>query len=312
MTWSSETAFAHLYLPESTGSRKLLSFEYDVDSGEFRCMDGKVLRILPWRESVNYLTVQWSTELNEFTYVAGLSIAALKRSELGKVVISRLHGIARNFQSTHEAFQRLVQLHPEALVYHLHHPRFGEWIGATPELLFSRDGNTCHTMALAGTLLAHENADWSQKLLGEHEFVVQDVLAAFRELQVLNIIRSGPNERIAGALKHLETRFTFQSDATDDMLRKVLHPTSAICGYPRDSALKWIAENEQHERRLYCGLLSIVDTNSSYVFVNLRCAQIFENQFNLFAGVGLTAQSDVQEEWKETERKLDTIRSQFL
>ena len=307
---SLETAFAYLYLPKSTGNREFFSFEYDIDSGHFQNRDGKVLRIYPWSVSENFLSSQATTQFVDFASVAARSIEELNRNELMKVVISRVQCIERSF-SVHEAFQRLVQLHPEAMVYHLRHPKFGEWIGATPELLFAREGCKFHTMALAGTLPVDDASVWSQKLLDEHEFVVQDVLAAFRELEVEKISRSGPHERLAGSVKHLESRFTFQSRVSDDVLRKVLHPTSAICGYPRGLAAKWIADNEYHERRLYCGLLSIEDADKSYVFVNLRCAQLFEKRLDLFAGVGLTALSEIQDEWRETERKLNTIQSQF-
>jgi isochorismate synthase len=45
--------------------------------------------------------------------------------------------------------------------------------------------------------------------------------------------------------------------------------------------------------------------------VNLRCAQLFRNQAFLYLGGGLTAQSNVEEEWQETENKAKTLEKIF-
>lgn len=308
---SENSAFARLYLPADNGCREFLSFHFDAALDAFRSGGGDILRIHPWSDSQDFLCPQSATHHKQFADAVLRSIDALKTSKLKKVVLSRLCGIEHQGNQSEDVFTRLAQGHQNALVYHLRHPRYGEWIGATPELLFSREGLELKTMALAGTLPVEAPSMWSKKLLEEHEFVVQDVLAAFQQLRAEHIKREGPHDLVAGAVKHLKTSFAFQTAASNDDLRMVLHPTSAICGFPRNLAARWIAENESHERRLYCGLLGIERKHNSFYFVNLRCAQILGNRIELFAGVGLTAQSIVEDEWKETERKLDTIRKQF-
>lgn len=306
-----DSAFAQLYMPEFTGKRELLTFDFDAVEGFFRSSNSNALQMYPWGVCDDYLSHQRETHYNDFAELARMSIDELRSDRLMKVVISRLCSVDREVHNLEDVFHRLAALHRNALVYHFRHPMYGEWMGATPELLFSRKGNEFRTMALAGTLPLDSDAIWSKKLLAEHDFVVQDIIAACRKLKVDLLQSEGPHDVIAGAVKHLETRFSFQSSVADEVLRNVLHPTSAVCGYPRDLAAKWIAEREHHERRLYTGLLGIELGDTSYYFVNLRCAQIFENRMDLFAGVGLTELSVVEEEWNETERKLDTIRRQL-
>ena len=44
------------------------------------------------------------------------------------------------------------------------------------------------------------------------------------------------------------------------------------------------------------------------LYVNLRCMNILPQTFTLYAGGGLLAASQLEDEWQETEDKLDTMR----
>jgi isochorismate synthase len=44
------------------------------------------------------------------------------------------------------------------------------------------------------------------------------------------------------------------------------------------------------------------------LFVTLRCMQVFVNGYRLYAGGGLLKDSIEEQEWQETETKLDTMR----
>ena len=44
------------------------------------------------------------------------------------------------------------------------------------------------------------------------------------------------------------------------------------------------------------------------LFVTLRCMQLFKNAYRLYAGGGLLKDSIEEQEWQETETKLDTMR----
>ena len=44
------------------------------------------------------------------------------------------------------------------------------------------------------------------------------------------------------------------------------------------------------------------------LFVTLRCMEVFRDGYRLFAGGGILKDSQEEQEWQETEIKLDTMR----
>ena len=44
------------------------------------------------------------------------------------------------------------------------------------------------------------------------------------------------------------------------------------------------------------------------LYVNLRCATLQDNRYTLFAGGGLLASSRLEEEWQETNDKMQTMK----
>lgn len=93
---------------------------------------------------------------------------------------------------------------------------------------------------------------------------------------------------------------------------ELLHPTSAVCGMPKNKTKEFIVAKEQYDRELYSGYLGPVNMNNrTNIFVNLRCMQVQENFAILYAGAGITGDSDPEKEWRETEIKMDTLL-QFL
>ena len=88
-----------------------------------------------------------------------------------------------------------------------------------------------------------------------------------------------------------------------------LHPGPAICGMPKEKAMDMIKSMEHHDRAYYCGYLGLRTQNDTSLFINLRCMQIFKDQFALYVGGGLTAQSNGESEWEETSIKSKTLES---
>nr|MBX2840287.1 chorismate-binding protein [Flammeovirgaceae bacterium] len=92
------------------------------------------------------------------------------------------------------------------------------------------------------------------------------------------------------------------------VMLKLLHPTSAVCGMPKEKSLAFILENEDYDRELYSGYFGPVNIqNKTNIFVNLRCLQISKEEIVLYAGAGITEDSNPEKEWKETEIKMDIL-----
>jgi isochorismate synthase len=77
---------------------------------------------------------------------------------------------------------------------------------------------------------------------------------------------------------------------------------------PLESSLKFLVENEGYNRELYSGYFGPVKIqDQTNLFVNLRCLQVHKNGIQLYAGAGVTADSDPQKEFEETEMKMATL-----
>ncbi|OGX89251.1 chorismate-binding protein [Hymenobacter lapidarius] len=258
----------------------------------------------------------------EYTQLVTRGVEAIETQQVLKVVTSRAarRALPAGFDPL-AAFTELDRKYPLAFVSLMSVPGVGTWLGATPEILaeVTADG-TFRTMALAATQpltaeVTPRTAIWRQKEIEEQALVARYIVNCFKQLRLREYHETGPRTIIAGELLHLRTDFEvnlkhvpFPSLGTD-MLR-LLHPTSAVGGMPKAAAMHFIQQNEGYDRAYYSGFLGPVNVAAPGVarlYVNLRCLQVRADQAILYAGTGLTVDSDPEREWQETEMKLRTI-----
>ena len=258
-----------------------------------------------------------TTSSTEFIENVNLAVQAMKKGEFNKVVLSkiRVEKQSDNFAAP-DFFLKLCGKYPNAFVYLMQFPEVGSWMGATPEPLLMIEDETVKTVSLAGTQLATNSSDiksylWSSKEVEEQGIVTNFVEELLRSLQIENRSKTGPANYQAGNLIHLKTSFEFPTSELkgrfSDLLRS-LHPTPSVGGLPKKEAREFILANEKHDRAYYTGFLGPVNINEkSAVFVNLRCLQLFDKQFVLYSGAGITASSIAENEWIETDNKMMTM-----
>jgi len=111
----------------------------------------------------------------------------------------------------------------------------------------------------------------------------------------------------------LATEFGFDKSFIDNKLGKFLveiHPTPAVCGFPKEKALDLIFDIEKHNREYYSGFMGTVNVeNATNLFVNLRCMKILPEKLALFTGGGITGDSIPEKEWEQHDLYLWRIRS---
>lgn len=258
------------------------------------------------------------------------AIRSIENGEVQKVVLSRTKNITLpNTFEVVEAFKKLCIVYPNAFVSLVYLPEYQSfWLGATPETLVSMDKDgKFRTMSLAGTqsamdengktLLAGE-IRWSHKEIEEQAFVSRYIIECFKKIRLREYYESGPKTVQAGNLMHLRTDYMVDTQALDfpqlgTVMIELLHPTSAVCGMPKLPALRIIAEQELHDREFYSGFLGPVNMQQeSYLFVNLRTMKVTGNEATLYAGCGITEDSNPVKEWYETEMKIDTLMGVIL
>jgi isochorismate synthase len=263
--------------------------------------------------------------LNEPTQAAFMTLVqqAVAQVEAGtaeKIVPSRLKQVPlpQDFDVV-DIFQRLCKAYPNALVSLVHAPGHGTWVGATPETLVSvEDGAIFKTVALAGTkpydaTVSLRDVMWTQKEIEEQALVERYIISCFKKIRVREYDERGPKTSVAGNLMHLRSDFTVDLKAINfpqlgSVMLQLLHPTSAVCGMPLEPALEFLHTHEGYDREFYSGYLGPINFHRNiHLFVNLRCMQLFENTAILYAGAGVTIDSIPEQEWKETEIKLNTM-----
>lgn len=216
-----------------------------------------------------------------------------------------------------ELFHCACQLYPRMFIALVYTPQSGMWLTATPEILLEGSGCDWRTIALAGTMRLEdgqldgegENTTWSTKNI-EEQRVVATYIAQCLEQFANDFREEGPRTVRAANLVHLRSDFTFtlpSDDRIGDLLQQ-LHPTPAVCGLPKREAFQFIIRNEYSPRRYYSGFMGPLQTPSTHLYVSLRCMNIEGNIYHLYAGGGLLRDSTLEQEWQETEAKLETMR----
>lgn len=235
-------------------------------------------------------------------------VNAIRALGLQKTVLSRIHSQDFDSEKSFALFELLEKTYPNAFVYYFEDDLVGNWLGASPEILFQKQGNSGFTVALAATKKANDVASWNSKEIAEQAFVTDFIQEKLTEIGVLDLELMGPYEHQAGPVKHLKTDFSFSiENITPIEILDALHPTPAVSGLPQNLSIDLIESLEIHNRDLYAGYIGVVDENQASVYVNLRCAQIQNGKIHLYLGGGYTKDSDPELEWIETENKSKTI-----
>ena len=215
-------------------------------------------------------------------------------------------------------FLQACHLYPRLFIALVYTPQSGLWLTATPEILLEGGEGRWRTIALAGTMKLEreqlsgegETVLWSTKNI-EEQRIVATYVAECLEQFATDFREEGPRTIRAANLVHLRSDFTFtlpDNRHIGDLLGR-LHPTPAVCGLPKHEAFQFIVRNEHVPRRYYSGFMGPMNVGqSTHLYVSLRCMSIDGSHCRLYAGGGLLKDSDVQQEWQETEAKLETMR----
>ena len=232
-----------------------------------------------------------------------------------KVVLSRSQKV--NYPTGFnriDYFIHLCHLYPDALISWVIHPKWGEWIGASPEVFLQSNERHFRTVALAGTKNQQSQPhEWTNKEKREQKFVSSYIADRLKKMGLE--FTADTSETVAvGHLWHLNTNFYIAKNdhSFEDLVHKLienLHPTPAVCGIPKNLARELLDKQESKNRELYSGILGWIDPKNQRVdlFVNLRCMRLYKDFCILHAGAGIVKGSVPEEEWKETEAKMQTL-----
>lgn len=278
--------------------------------------------------------VGWHSSTNSTNFIASEdfyidyvnnTIAQITADKFDKAVAARCVKLPVSSSiNMADVFNKACVNYPDACVFFYSLAGLGTWFGASPEKLLSVNNTLLETTAIAGTKPTNDDQPWGQKEQEEQAmiaFFIDELLAKY----ALGKVKISDVETIeAGNVKHLCSKFTVKTNEAlltqkFHKLLNELNPTPAVCGLPQMEASLHIAQHENLERRFYSGFVGLeLPQSNMQLYVNLRSMELLHNSFAqsesitiLYAGAGITAQSNARQEFIETEKKLQTMISLF-
>lgn len=252
----------------------------------------------------------WETIIHQAT-------ARIHDGEMQKVVLSRVCEVRLSEPvAVDAALAYLDQIYSGCYRF-LFEPRpYHVFYGATPELLARTDGDQFETMALAGSvrrgLTPAEDDNYALALLNdpkerhEHTLVVNALRDRLEPIASALNIPDRPTVLRLNNIQHLYTPVHGQLLHPLGVLPLVerLHPTPALGGAPRETALAFIRQAEPVPRGWYAAPIGWVDHRLDGTFaVAIRSAVSQDDRVWLYAGAGIVADSQPRQEWDETALK---------
>ncbi len=261
-----------------------------------------------------------------FEDMVARAACATRQPGIDKVVLSRLIDITTERPVDRAAlFERLLAQNPASFNFHVPLADGGALIGASPELLLRKDGNTFSSLPLAGSARRERDAQ-ADKAVGEalmnsrkdrheHQLVTDAMRNVLAPRSAYLAVPDKPELITTPTLWHLSTPIEGQvRNAAENALSLacLLHPTPALSGFPNDVAQSLIRELEPFDRELFGGIVGWCDAkgNGEWV-VTIRCARLHDSRVRLFAGAGIVPASSPVSEWHETGTKLSTMLNVF-
>ncbi|HEX6919783.1 MAG TPA: isochorismate synthase [Actinomycetes bacterium] len=252
-----------------------------------------------------------------FRHAVAEAVTRIRRGDLAKVVL------AHDLVATADA-----DLDPRFLLSRLTARYPGCWtyavdglVGATPELLVSRQGDEVLSRVLAGTTARGADADddrartaalmGSTKDREEHRYAVESLVDSLAPHCADLSVPATPYVLELSNVAHLATDVTgtLTDGACSLDLAGALHPTAAVGGTPTDAAVRALRELEGMDRGRYAGPVGWVDAGGDGEWgLALRCAQVDGGTARLFAGCGIVADSDPDAEVLEAQAKFVAVR----
>lgn len=313
----------HLYFLETFEEKGFVFAPFDAEEAPFIPLEYSDIYVETVHNRNYYFEshpVNASSNIGKdyFEEIVAKGIEAIEDHQFQKVVLSRREEVSVPGFDIQATMRKMIHQYPDAYKYCFSHPKVGTWMGASPEQFLKTDGNAIKTVALAGTQLAvgTKSPVWLEKEKTEQQLVTDFIVESLAGL-VKEVTLTSPYSVKAGNLWHIKTDISalVKSKKLLKKVIKALHPTSAVCGLPKEPAKDFIRVNEGYNREYYSGFLGELNidlvtfkTMQTDLFVNLRCMKITKDKAQVYVGCGITKDSNPEAEYLETVNKSMTMK----
>lgn len=263
-------------------------------------------------------------EFLSWKLIALKAIDKLKSEELDKIVLSRSHKFEINRTINWDSLlDDLQKRFPDCYLFFIKN-NDSIFFGSSPEMLLRVSDGIAEVESVAGSAARGKKIESdielekflrsSEKNHREHLYVTEyitDILVNYSNK--VRVIEEKQIRKLDN-IQHLLTKISAELNSGTEIFELIdsLFPTPAVCGVPKSKALDAIKNLEYHDRGLYSGLVGVFDfSGNCELAVSIRSAVVKDMQVTAFAGAGLVKNSDPEEEFQETNLKLNTILSLF-
>lgn len=284
-------------------------FLQTFDKKEKMYLDIKDAKILQNEElKLVHRTLQTAPTIKSLYYTKLVSngIKEIEKGSFKKVVLARCKEVPYS-KNPIDIFKNLCMEYHNCFAHLVQFDEGYYSIGATPERLLHWSPEKVISSSIAGTV-SEDNATFTTKEKEEQDIVTDYIVDVFTKygLPVSTSQKFIGN----GNVKHLFTEILSEQEMSQSQaiaLMEDLNPTPAVGGFPKESSLQWISDNEKLERHWYSGAIGIINQELIRTYVNLRCGLLFDQKAILYAGAGITSSSIPQKEFMETEIKMSNL-----
>ncbi len=242
-------------------------------------------------------------------------LKAIERKELEKLVLARMS----SFKTENPPFSWLKKILDSSInstVFAFQMNSSSLFLGASPEMLYQRQGRHIQTEAIAGTRKKGSSYFEDQQIGNELQNSIKDqkeidCVKSFLKDSLSSICEKTSYEPIdslieTSQLQHLYNRLDglLRPEIDDFTILSLVHPTPAVGGLPKKVGIEKIHALESFDRGLYAGALGWISPSESSFAVTIRSALCKSGYLHAFAGTGIVTGSDPQKEWNELEDKI--------
>ena len=192
-----------------------------------------------------------------------------------------------------------------------------EWVCFSPEIFVKIEDNHIKTYPMKGTISATlPDAEAlllnNPKEIDEHKKVVallsKDLAQVALDIDVsrfryVDVIEKSTGDLLQTSSEIIGTLPNNWQAQLGTLLSKLL-PAGSICGAPRESTMKIIAEAETYDRGFYTGIAGVFDGKTLDTCVLIRFIEHIGEKFYYKSGAGITVQSKPESEYKEILEKI--------
>jgi len=223
--------------------------------------------------------------------------------------------------SAWESYKQLRHNNPVPFAAYLDFP-FAQILSASPERFIKVTGNQVETRPIKGTRPRGITDEEDMRLKTELSFSEKD---RAENLMIVDLLRNDLGKTCdPGTIQVPElfktetfpTVFHLVSTVTGkiknglsalDVLQHCF-PGGSITGAPKKRAMEIIQELEKHKRGIYCGAIGYISFNGNMDSnIAIRTMAVADDQLCFWAGGGIVADSEVEQEFQETRDKAAAI-----